>query len=141
MYTRLTRMCLRVRSAYRRGCPRDQRDTEQVTGIPMAKNRKIPDDLTGDHFRGHCRLCVRLFCGEFGFSFAEFARVLDGTASQAMYNIFFEYPPPRAIGAFLSGSGTCCFRLLSAGGCSKTRWRIHLCWAFPRARRWERRLP
>ena len=51
------------------------------------------------------------FVGSSGFSFAEFARVLDGTASQAMYNIFLNIRLPRAIGAFLVGAA------LAVSGC------------------------
>lgn len=51
------------------------------------------------------------FVGSSGFSFAEFVKILDGTASDAVYNIFMNIRLPRAIGAFLVGAA------LAVSGC------------------------
>ncbi|MEG2882144.1 MAG: iron ABC transporter permease [Christensenella sp.] len=52
------------------------------------------------------------FVGSSGFSVAEFLKILDGTASQTVYNIFMNIRLPRAIGAFLVGAA------LAVSGCS-----------------------
>lgn len=51
------------------------------------------------------------FVGSSGFSVAEFAKILDGTASGTIYNIFLNIRLPRAIGAFLVGAA------LAVSGC------------------------
>lgn len=51
------------------------------------------------------------FVGSSGFSVSEFMKILDGTASQTVYNIFFNIRLPRAIGAFLVGAA------LAVSGC------------------------
>lgn len=51
------------------------------------------------------------FVGSSGFSVAEFMKIMDGTASQTVYNIFINIRLPRAIGAFLVGAA------LAVSGC------------------------
>lgn len=51
------------------------------------------------------------FIGSSGFSVAEFGRIIDGSASQTVYNIFLNIRLPRAVGAFLVGAA------LAVSGC------------------------
>ncbi len=51
------------------------------------------------------------FVGSSGFSIAEFGKILDGTASSTVYNIFMNIRLPRAIGAFFVGAA------LAVSGC------------------------
>ncbi|MEA4854116.1 MAG: iron ABC transporter permease [Christensenella sp.] len=55
-------------------------------------------------------LCA-FFVGSSGFSFREFAQVVDGSASSAVSQIFFNIRLPRAIGAFFVGAA------LAVSGC------------------------
>lgn len=56
-------------------------------------------------------LCA-FFVGSSGLSIKEFGEIVDGTAGEATYNIFFNIRLPRAIGAFAVGAA------LAVAGCS-----------------------
>ncbi|MBC5649500.1 FecCD family ABC transporter permease [Christensenella tenuis] len=60
---------------------------------------------------GAAAFVCAFFVGSSGFSVAEFGKILDGTASSTVHNIFLNIRLPRAIGAFLVGAA------LAVSGC------------------------
>lgn len=67
--------------------------------------------LTALILGGIAAFVCAFFVGSSGFSFAEFGDVFNGTASNAVYNIFMNIRLPRAVGAFLVGAA------LAVSGC------------------------